>query len=83
MDAKFGDLNYIIMTKPLLNKTIILCKQTLNTPWYTDNIACNLNGTFKGEGGGAGGSELPASRTLHSPFPNPSLAVRASECFSY
>ena len=41
MDAKFGDLNCYdirpILTKAPLNK---FCKQTLNTPWYTENKAC-------------------------------------------
>ena len=36
-----------------------------------------------GGGGRHGGSELPASRTLHSLFPPPSVAVPASVCFSY
>ena len=36
-----------------------------------------------GGGGGDRGSELPASRTLHSRFPPPSVAVPASVCFSY
>ena len=44
MDAKFGDLNCYHMTH--FDKTaaeqvhIKFCKQTLNTPWYTENIAC-------------------------------------------
>ena len=45
MDAKFGDLNYyhirLILTKSAVGQVHIkFGKQTLNTPWYTENIAC-------------------------------------------
>ena len=39
--------------------------------------------SIMGGGGGTEGSDLPAPRTLHSPFPPPSIAVPASVCFSY
>ena len=40
--------------------------------------------TFRGGGGGAyRGSEFPASRTLYSRFPPPSLVFPASVCFFY
>ena len=45
MDAKYGDRSYYhirpTLTKALLNKSISSSvNRTLNTPWYTENIAC-------------------------------------------
>ena len=44
MDAKYGDRSYYHMThfdKSAIEQVHIkFCKQTLNTPWYTENIAC-------------------------------------------
>ena len=44
MDAKYGDQNYNHKThfdKSTIEQVHIkFCKQTVNTPWYTENIAC-------------------------------------------
>ena len=39
MDAKYGDRSYYHIG-PTLTKALLNNKQTLNIPWYTENIAC-------------------------------------------
>ena len=39
MGAKYGDRSYYHIG-PTLTKALLNNKQTLNIPWYTENIAC-------------------------------------------